>query len=496
MRFTWLILTSILIGILPWLADSSLTAEPPVAEPPTAPREFRAAWVATVENIDWPSQPGLSTAEQQAEIDSILEAANSLNLNAIVLQVRTTADAMYASELEPWSVYLTGKQGVPPSPYYDPLEYWTSAAHARGIELHAWFNPYRAQMRPGELAESHVSHTMPESVKKYDRYLWLDPGSAQAAKHSLAVFNDVVRRYDIDGIHIDDYFYPYPVTKDEIKLPFRDDASFAEYQTGGGELARDDWRRQNINKLIEQIYHTTHAIKPHVRFGISPFGIGRPGTAIGITGFDQYQELYADAGLWLKQGWCDYFTPQLYWPIAQQPQSFPVLLDYWRSENAHHRYVWPGLFTSRVGSKTRPYAAQEIVDQIEVVRSRDEAPGHVHFSMKALLKNREGLADTLQQGIYGSPALTPAMIWLDDTPPLPPKINVVQAADGSLTLDLTPANDEPVWLWAVWSQTADTWTFTTVPGHTSSFALPPSTTAWRVTAVDRCGNESARVANN
>lgn len=484
--------------VLSWLAFSCLAplAQPTLAdEPPATPREFRAAWVATVENIDWPSKPGLSTAEQQAEIDRILNVADSLNLNAIVLQVRTTADALYASELEPWSRYLTGTQGLAPQPFYDPLEYWVTAAHQRGIELHAWFNPYRAQMRSGELAANHVSRTMPESVKKYDRYLWLDPGSKQAAQHSLAVFNDVVRRYDIDGVHIDDYFYPYPVTKDDVKVPFPDDASWAEYQATGGKLQRDDWRRQNINQLIEQIYFTTHAIKPHVRFGISPFGIGRPGKAPDITGFDQYQELYADAALWLNEGWCDYFTPQLYWPIAQKPQSFPVLLDYWLSENKHDRAVWPGLFTSRVGNKQRRYSVQEIADQIEVVRSRGESPGHVHFSMKALLQNREGLADALKQGIYRTPAVSPAMVWLDDAPPLAPKVNAKPSADGSVTLEFTPGNDEPVWLWGIWTLTADNWSFDTLPGHTPSHTLPPSTTAWRVSAIDRCGNESPRTAN-
>ncbi|TWU26184.1 hypothetical protein Pla52o_00360 [Novipirellula galeiformis] len=463
-------------------------------EPPAAPREFRAAWVATVENIDWPSKRGLSTADQKTEIDRILDVAADLNMNAIVLQVRTTADALYASELEPWSLYLTGTQGVAPAPYYDPLEYWVNAAHARGIELHAWFNPYRAQMKPGELADSHVSHTMPSSVIKYDRYLWMDPGNQQAAQHSLAVFNDVVRRYDIDGVHIDDYFYPYPVTQDGEKVPFPDDASWAQYQAGGGKLERDDWRRKNINDLIEQIYKTTHTIKPHVRFGISPFGIGRPGKAPGITGFDQYEELYADAALWLNEGWCDYFTPQLYWPIAQKAQSFPVLLDYWQSENTQSRYVWPGMYTSRVGDKNRGFEKQEIPDQIEVVRRRSEFPGHVHFSMKALLENREGLADTLKAGVYRSAALSPAMTWLDDSPPAAPKVKTEHTANGGRTLTLTPGDDEPVWLWGVWTRASDKWTFTTYPGPTPSIAVASSTTDWVVTAVDRCGNESSRVA--
>lgn len=464
-------------------------------EPPAAPREFRAAWVATVENIDWPSKRGLSTADQQAEIERIVDVAADLNLNAIVLQVRTTADALYASELEPWSLYLTGKQGAPPNPYYDPLEYWVTAAHARGIELHAWFNPYRAQMKPGELADSHISHTMPESVKKYDRYLWMDPGSQASAQHSLAVFNDVVRRYDIDGVHIDDYFYPYPVTKDGVKVPFPDDDSWAKYQAGGGKLERDDWRRKNINDLIEQIYKTTHAIKPHVRFGISPFGIGRAGKAPGITGFDQYNELYADAALWLNEGWCDYFTPQLYWPIAQKPQSFPVLLDYWRSENRQSRYIWPGLFTSRVGDKNRAFEMQEIPAQIEVVRSRSDSPGHVHFSMKALLQNREGLADTLKAGVYRYDALSPAMTWLDGTPPAPPTVATERSANGGLTLKLTSGDSEPVWLWSIWARTSGNWTFKAYPGQTPSIELAASTTDWVVAAVDRCGNESSRVAS-
>lgn len=485
--FGWFLILSLSGGLSASPKESR--AEPP----PAAPREFRAAWVASVENIDWPSKRGLSTADQQAEIDRILEVAAELNLNAIVLQVRTAADALYASELEPWSIYLTGKQGVAPEPYYDPLEYWVHAAHQRGIELHAWLNPYRAQMKPGELADSHVSRTMPSSVIKYDRYLWMDPGSKQAFQHSLAVFNDVVRRYDIDGVHIDDYFYPYPVTQDGAKVPFPDDASWAQYQAKGGKLERDDWRRKNINDLIQQIYKTTHAIKPHVRFGISPFGIGRPGKAPGITGFDQYQELYADAALWLNQGWCDYFTPQLYWPIAQKAQSFPVLLKYWQSENTQSRYVWPGLYTSRVGNKKRGYATQEIPDQIEITRDRSEHPGHVHFSMKALLENREGLADTLKAGVYRSAALPPAMTWLDDSPPAPPNVKAAQAATGGMTLALSPGDNQPVWLWGVWTRASGKWTFATYPGQTQSIALTRPTSDWVVTAVDRCGNESARV---
>lgn len=462
-----------------------------LAQPPEAPREFRAAWVATVENIDWPSRKGLSTADQQRELIAILDKAVELKLNCLVVQIRTSTDALYQSELEPWSVYLTGTAGQAPDPFYDPLEMWVREGHARGIEIHAWFNPYRAQVGKYMAAETHVSKTQPGIVRQYGKYLWLDPGEPQSHQHSLAVFNDVVRRYDIDGIHIDDYFYPYPIKENEADVPFPDDSSWAAYLSGGGTLSRADWRRDNVNRLIRDIHTSTHQIKPWVRFGISPFGIGRPGKAPGITGFDQYEQLYADAALWLNEGWCDYFTPQLYWPISQTPQSFPVLLDYWKTENLQHRHVWPGLFTSRVGDQGRPFPPNEIPAQIEVTRGRSGQSGHVHFSMKALMQNREGLADQLRDGLYTTAALVPASSWLDTTPPAQPTA-AISPSDPS-ELILSAGDDEPVWQFAVWSQKADmSWHFRVLPGHVRSLTIEPETRRIVMTAVDRCGNESSR----
>ena len=494
--------------------------------PPAAPREFRAAWVATVDNIDWPSKKGLSGTEQQAEIITMLDRAAELNLNCLIVQIRTTADALYPSQLEPWSAYLSGTQGQPPKPEYDPLKMWVEEGHKRGIEIHAWFNPYRARFSNSNLAlaESHLGNRRPDLVKSYGPYLWLDPGEPDAAKHSLAVFNDVVRRYDIDGIHIDDYFYPYPVKakgpdgKDlPGELPFPDDASWAKYKKKNPikpnpatapadveRVARDDWRRQNVNELIREIHITTKKIKPHVKFGISPFGIGRAGKVPGIKGFDQYEKLYADAALWLNEGWCDYFTPQLYWPIEQKPQSFPVLLDYWKSENTKGRHLWPGLFTSKLlqrnagpmaSAATQPslWSAQEITNQIEVTRTHvEQAPGHVHFSMKALMKDAGGLPSSLMATTFASDALVPPSPWLDKKAPPKPTARIERGPEFT-RLTLRPGNGEATFVYGIWKRTPEGWKFQTAPASTKALDIDSNVTSVVVTAVDRMGNESGRV---
>ena len=332
---------------------------PVVEVPPSAPREFRAAWVATVANIDWPSKPGLSADQQHAEMIAILDRAQALKLNAIIFQVRPAADALYASSLEPWSEYLTGTQGRDPG--YDPLAEWVREAHRRGLELHAWFNPYRARHHAAKspLAATHLGRTRPDIVKKYGELLWMDPGEPFAAERTLAVISDVVRRYDIDGVHLDDYFYPYPITQplpagapkttpsEEVDFP--DTPAWRRYQQAGGRLARADWRRQNVDRLVEQIHHRIHALKPWVKFGVSPFGLGRPDRRPpGIQGFSQYDKLYADVEKWVEQGWMDYLTPQLYWPASAKAQSFEVLLDYWAKLVNGRFHLWPGLFTSAI----------------------------------------------------------------------------------------------------------------------------------------------------
>src|SRR5205814_616973 len=263
---------------------------------------------------------------------------------------------------------LTGTQGKAPDPFYDPLQMWIAEAHARGLELHAWINPFRARAPAAKTPEApnHIAKTHPELVKQYGKYLWMDPGEPAAREHTFKVVRDLVHRYDIDGIHIDDYFYPYPIGATD----FPDDPSWNRYKNSGGKLSRADWRRDNINQLIEKIYSTIKSEKPHVKFGISPFGIWQPGYPPSVKGFNQYASLYADAKLWLNKGWCDYFTPQLYWRITATSQPYKDLLDWWIGENKSARHIYPGLAPYRVANGNQNWPASEITDQIEATRQR------------------------------------------------------------------------------------------------------------------------------
>jgi uncharacterized lipoprotein YddW (UPF0748 family) len=455
-----------------------------------------------VSNIDWPSKPGLSTAQQQKEILAILDRAAELKLNAIILQVRTSCDALYPSALEPWSEYLTGRQGQPPEPFYDPLKLWIDEAHQRGIELHAWFNPYRARVSSAKTpdASTHISNTHPEVVKKFNGWEWLDPGEKLAQERTLAVFLDVVKRYDIDGVHMDDYFYPYPSYLKEADFP--DGPSWQKYVASGGKLGRADWRRQNVNHLIEAIYREIKHEKPWVKFGISPFGIWKPGHPSMVRGFNQYESLYADAKLWLNAGWCDYFTPQIYWKISATSQPYPDLLTWWIDQNWRQRHIWPGNFTSRVGDKTRYWEPQEILDQIAVTRNRPGASGNVHFSMKALLQNREGLSDALKAGPYAQPALVPASTWLDSRPPRAPRLKLGGESDRqNVSISWEANGREPVWLWAVYARYGQTWRLQILPAAQTQCILTNDPALGRlksiaIAAIDRCGNESPRAIRN
>lgn len=386
----------------------------PVLPPDAAPREFRAAWVATVDNIDWPSKRDLTTDQQKAELQAIIDKAKELNLNALILQVRPSCDALYDSKFEPWSEYLTGQQGKAPAPYWDPLQYAVQKCHQEGIELHAWFNPYRAKhpSMKGSCAPSHIAKTNPDVVKEYGNMLWLDPGEATVQQRSYDVILDVVKRYDIDGVHIDDYFYPYPVKSGGKSVPFPDNSSYQRYTASGGKLQLDDWRRKNVDDFIERLYKGIKKQKPWVKFGISPFGIYRPGVPKGIkAGIDQYAELYADCKKWLNKGWCDYMSPQLYWPINQTAQAYKPLQDWWIEQNTMKRHLWIGNFTSRLVAGAEGWSAQEVVDQISLTR-QSTATGNIHFSMKALMQNAGGVAALLKTGIYSQPAIVPESPWL------------------------------------------------------------------------------------
>lgn len=493
-------------------------------EPPPVMREFRAAWVATVANIDWPSKPGLSTEEQQKEILSTLDTAKRMNLNAIVLQVRTTGDAFYDSNLEPWSYYLTGQQGKAPEPFYDPLKFWIDESHRRGLELHAWLNPYRTRIAGSPVVESptHLAKTHPELVKTYGKSAWMDPGEPAAQEHSFKVFMDVVERYDVDGIHMDDYFYPYPEKapgeKENIRFP--DEGSYGRYQGEGGKLKLDDWRRKSIDDFVQRTYEGIKKRKPTVQFGISPFGIPRPGLK-GIEyvhGFDQYEALYADTVKWLENGWCDYIAPQLYWKMSLPSQPFLGLLQFWTANNPKGRHVYAGQYTSRINEKAESWQPDEILGQIMTTRLTPGAGGEIHFSMKALTQNRKKITDILADGPYAKQALVPASPWLKSTvptgpsevrvtPALPPmpkppakdetnaasKPSVAKAEKvGPTTVTWTPAGGEAATMWVVQWKVGDEWKSQILTGEHREATLPagPPISVVSVSAVDRASNQS------
>ncbi len=517
-----LLLPALLLPALLAACAPSIATRAPVDAPPPVEREFRGVWIAAVGNMDWPSRPGLPPDSQRAELVRMLDRARELRLNAVILHVRPAADALYASELEPWSEYLTGQQGRAPEPFYDPLAFAIEEAHARGLELHAWFNPYRARhpSARGDLAPTHIARTHPELVKRYGSYLWMDPGEEAVRRRSIDVIADVVRRYDVDGVHIDDYFYPYRERgPDGSVLDFPDSASYARYRAGGGALARDDWRRANVDRFVREMYEAVHREKPWVKVGISPIGTWRPYVHPQIRGFDAYDQIYADARKWLVEGTLDYMVPQLYWPIARTDVSFPVLLDWWVRQNPLGRGLYAGLIPGNVSPTG--WDPDEIIGQIYITRGRPGADGHVHFRMGSLMPDgaygaiagadtlptarvdsiraqqqrvqarRDSMTAKLMRETYARRALTPAMPWLDDEPPAAPA-----ASRTGARIAIRAAGGEPVFLWVIQSRWPDGWRTEIVPGGARAWVAGSThevsgapDVVW-ISAVDRSGNQS------
>lgn len=349
---------------------------------------MRAAWVASVFNINFPSRQGLSAEQQQAEIARIVRTAKEIGLNALMVQVRPECDALYESRLEPWSRYLTGTQGR--SPGYDPLATFIAEGRRHGIAIHAWINPYRAAANAKHTRHgSHVANRLGRFTKRVGNLLLLDPGAPEVREHVIAVVTDIVRRYQVAGIHLDDYFYPYPSSG---KL---DDAdSYARYRASGGRLAIDDWRRQNVHELIRQLSDAVRQTRPNVLFGVSPFGIYTRGEPPEVkAGLDQKNELYADPLVWMERGWVDYLAPQLYWKEGG-PQSFSALLRWWRSPRANPRGVpiYPGIAVERLGG-THNWPASEIATQLRLEESigpRSKG-GFILWDFKPLQNDAKGI---------------------------------------------------------------------------------------------------------
>ena len=464
---------------------------PAAVTPPEPPREFRGAWLVTlaVTNVDWPSKPGLSSAQQQAELTALLDRAVELKLNAVLFQIRPMADALYASPIEPWSEFLTGIMGQAPKPFYDPLAFAIAEAHKRGLELHAWMNPFRARhsISKSPIAANHVARTRPELVRNYDNLLWIDPGEPAARDYVLSVVMDVVRRYDVDGVVFDDYFYPYPVEDANNRvMDFTDDASWQKYGLRSG-MTRGDWRRANVNDFVLRVSQSIKAAKPWVKFGISPFGIWRPGYPRQIKGLDAYTSLYADSRLWFASGWLDYLAPQLYWPVDSPEQSFPVLLNWWSAQNAKGRGLWPALDATAVGGK---FSADEITRQIQITRRQAGAGGEIFYHLRNLSQNPV-LLQTLRAA-YTQPVLVPASPWLASAPTNRPGLSAVEG-NRSHYYRLTAswmAPGEPAWKWVLqFRGTNGVWTTEILPaGQTTRTFENEMPEIISVRAVNRLGN--------
>jgi len=409
-------------------------------------REFRGAWIASVANIDWPSKPGLPAIEQQQQFTELLDELKGVGCNAVIVQIRPVCDALYASKIEPWSRYLTGRQGEAPFPYYDPLIFMIEETHKRNMEFHAWFNPFRALMdnKHNPNPPGHVTRVHPDWVVNYGGQSILDPGLPEAREYVLSVITDVVRRYDIDAVHLDDYFYPYRVAG----KTFGDQRSYAKYGHG---MSKDDWRRNNVSLFISQLNADIKHIKPYVKLGISPFGIWRnkdkdPEGSETRAGQTNYDDLYADVLLWMQKGWIDYLMPQLYWEHASHAAPFGILMPWWYG-HCYKRHVYYGLGLYRMANaKSGPWrSVNEMLWQLRDIRKQCPNTGYAFFSATSFNKIKAPIRDSLRYGYAKYPALVPTMPWLDDISPAAPVLKAEHAANSIvLTWQETNPQKEPL----------------------------------------------------
>lgn len=388
-------------------------------------RELRAAWIATVANIDWPSKAAVGNAQlQKQELLSMLDLLDSLHFNAVVFQIRPTADALYVSALEPWSSWLTGKQGEDNADTYDPLAFLTEEAHRRCIDVHVWLNPYRVTngFPLSDLAPTHIYRQHPEWFVEYGKKWYFNPGLDETRQWLNGVVADIVRRYDIDAIHFDDYFYPYRVRGEE----FPDEETFRMYSRGYTD--KDDWRRHNVDMVIEELQTTIKGLKPWVEFGISPFGVWRNASSdpergsLTRAGVQNYDDLYADILLWLEKGWIDYVVPQLYWEIGKTVADYEVLAHWWAA-NSYGKNLYIGHYASKLGDSKGAEAwrtPNELCRQLRLNRTIPAIDGSVYFSMQGLMQNKQGICDSLRTGFYRYPALVPVNRNLRAELPLQP----------------------------------------------------------------------------
>ncbi|MEZ0612129.1 glycoside hydrolase family 10 protein [Fibrella sp. WM1] len=407
------------------IVSDTLLLEPPIIDSsgtlPPLKREFRAVWIATVDNIDWPSKKGLPVADQQREFLELLDMSQQTGLNAVVVQIRAAADAFYAKSSEPWSEWLTGQQGLAPDPFYDPMEFMIREARARNLEFHAWLNLDRATFsKVASVAPTNISFQRPNWMVEYGGRKLFNLGLPEVRAYVAGTVANIVRNYDVDGIHFDDYFYPYAVAGQT----FADDATFQQFNPDG--LKKDDWRRQNIDKLIRQIGDSIQVTKPWVKFGISPFGVWKnqkndPQGSLTYGG-QAFYDLYADIRKWAREDWADYIVPQIYFSTKFDRANYKVLVDWWiKNKGNRHLYIGQGPYRLGRGSEAGWLEPKQLGDQLRHNRQYADVLGSVFFSAKSLKNNLLACRDTLQTRFYQHPALVPTMPWLDDVPPGQPQ---------------------------------------------------------------------------
>lgn len=483
------------------LSFLSLSALAQTEYPPK--REFRAAWIQAVNG----QFKGMSADQMKAVLTAQLNSLQEAHFNAIIFQVRPAADALYASTLEPWSSFLTGTQGVAPNPYWDPMQFMIEECHKRGMEFHAWVNPYRVKTTMDmQLASSHVYYRHPEWFIQYGDQLFFDPALPESRNFIVSVISDIVKRYDVDGIHMDDYFYPYP----KAGIDFDDSSSFARY--GGGFQNKGDWRRSNVDILIKKIHETVRELKPWVKFGVSPFGIYRNQSTDPLgsntNGLQNYDDLYADVLMWARKGWIDYNIPQIYWEIGHPRADYATLVRWW-AKNTENRPLFIGQSVSNTVNHQDPLDPNinQLYRKMRLGRAFQTIEGFCQWPASSVVSNEGHYRDSLMAHYFKYPALVPVFDFMDDKAPgKVRKLTAMWMSDGYMLFWTAPkaktAMDEAqqyvVYCFAK-GEDRDTSDPSHIAGitHNTFFKLPydkgQDTYYYIVTALDRLHNESKTV---
>ena len=469
--------------------------------------EVRAVWIATVDNIDWPSYGNTTPESQKAEFLRILDMHQRNGINTVFVQVRPSADAFYPSQYEPWSQWLTGTQGKPPYPFYDPLQFMIEETHKRGMEFHAWCNPYRANfnIKTASIAPNHITRLHPEWFLTYGDKKYFDPANKDAQDFVVTVIRDIVKRYDVDGIHMDDYFYPY-------RIPGKEFPDAASYAKSGSRLSKDDWRRSNVDSIIYKLNIAIKQERKLCKFGVSPFSVWRNKDRDPQRGSDtragqsNYDDLYADILLWLEKGWIDYVAPQIYFQIGHDRVAYEKMVDWW-SKNSYGRQVYIGHGLYRVSEKSAAWRnVNELPNQIKLLRQYPNVQGSVYYSSRSFNSNPNGWNDSLANNYYKYPALIPPMRWIDNEKPWAPLVEKT-IKDSSVTFAVKPdpRNLVDIKYYVVYKYTAESndKTFGALPQYIYKFVIKPEgftltepltrknySYRYVITAVGRNNNES------